>query len=191
MSGCLVFRSVYSMGLSPDTQDCGLRMRRECQERFPHHRFQRKPPVSDPGMHHVTCVTHVPWCMSWLLTRSDGEMLPAFRCMRNPQFYVSGKIPTLIVIGKSDGQADILSLCHTMYINVHDMRVACHLWWLQINHYHLYIWIWWGTGVISWWRHDIEKVSTLLYNCETNAQVVGEFLLQRANDADLSCFRYC
>ena len=25
---------------------------------------QRKPLVSDPGMHHGTCVTHVPWCMS-------------------------------------------------------------------------------------------------------------------------------
>ena len=23
--------------------------------------FQRKPIVSDPGMHHSTCVTHVPW----------------------------------------------------------------------------------------------------------------------------------
>ena len=24
------------MGLLPDTQNCGLRMRRECRERFPH-----------------------------------------------------------------------------------------------------------------------------------------------------------
>ena len=27
---------------------------------FPHRRLQRKPLVSDPGMHHGTCVTHVP-----------------------------------------------------------------------------------------------------------------------------------
>ena len=27
-------------------------------------RFQRKQLVSDPGMHHDTCVMHVPWCMS-------------------------------------------------------------------------------------------------------------------------------
>ena len=40
---------------------------------FPHRRFQRKPLVSDPGMHHDTCVTHVPWCMSGLLTCGDGE----------------------------------------------------------------------------------------------------------------------
>ena len=38
-------------------------MRRECRERFP-----RPPQVSDPDMHHGTCVTHVPWCMPGLLT---------------------------------------------------------------------------------------------------------------------------
>ena len=27
---------------------------------FPRRRFQMKPLVSDPGMHHGTCVTHVP-----------------------------------------------------------------------------------------------------------------------------------
>ena len=40
---------------------------------FPRRRFQRKPLVSDPGMHHGTCVTHVPWCMSESLTCGDGE----------------------------------------------------------------------------------------------------------------------
>ena len=42
----------------------------------PHCRFQRKPLVSDPGMHHGTCVTHVPWCMSGSLTCGDGENVP-------------------------------------------------------------------------------------------------------------------
>ena len=42
----------------------------------PHHRFQRKPLVSDPGILHGTCVTHVPWCMSGSLTRGDGENIP-------------------------------------------------------------------------------------------------------------------
>ena len=51
-------------------------MRRECRERFPRHRLQRKPLVSDPGMHHGMCVTHVPWCMSGSLTRSGGENVP-------------------------------------------------------------------------------------------------------------------
>ena len=43
---------------------------------FPHRRFQREPLVSDPGMHHGTCVTHVPWCMSGSLTCGDGENVP-------------------------------------------------------------------------------------------------------------------
>ena len=43
---------------------------------FPRHRLQRKPLVSDPGMHHGTCVTHVPWCMSWSLTHGGGENVP-------------------------------------------------------------------------------------------------------------------
>ena len=65
-----------SMGLLPDTYNCGLRMRRECRERFPRHRLQRKPPVSDPNMHHGTCFTYVPWCMAGSLTRGGGENVP-------------------------------------------------------------------------------------------------------------------
>ena len=70
---CLAYRS---MGLFPDTRNCGLRMRRECRERFPRHRFQRKPLVNDPGMHRGTCVTHVPWCMSGSLFRGGGVNIP-------------------------------------------------------------------------------------------------------------------
>ena len=43
---------------------------------FPRRQFQRKLLVSDPGMHHGTCVTHVPWCMSGSLTCGDGEIVP-------------------------------------------------------------------------------------------------------------------
>ena len=42
----------------------------------PRRRFRRKPLLSDPGMHHGTCVTHVPWCMSGSLTCGDGENVP-------------------------------------------------------------------------------------------------------------------
>ena len=38
--------------------------------------IQRKPLVSDPGMHHGTLVTRVPWCMSGSLARGDGEKVP-------------------------------------------------------------------------------------------------------------------
>ena len=65
---------------------------------FPRHRLQRKHLVRDPGMHHGTCVTHVPWCMLGLLTRSGGENVPGHsRRMHNPHFYVSGKRPMVWV----------------------------------------------------------------------------------------------
>ena len=47
------------MGLLPDTPNCGWHMCRGCRERFPRHRLQGKPLVSDPGMHNVTHVTIV------------------------------------------------------------------------------------------------------------------------------------
>ena len=43
---------------------------------FPTRRLQREPLVSDPDMHHGTCVTHVPWCMSESLTCGGGENVP-------------------------------------------------------------------------------------------------------------------
>ena len=46
---------VQVMDRLTDTKNCRLRMHRECRERFPRHRFQRKPLVNDPGMHHGTC----------------------------------------------------------------------------------------------------------------------------------------
>ena len=61
------------MSLLPDTQSCGLRMRQEYRERFPRHRLQIKPLVKDPGMHHGTYDTHMPWWMSGSLTRDGGE----------------------------------------------------------------------------------------------------------------------
>ena len=87
---------LYFMGLLPDTQNCGLRMRQEWRERFP-----RLCGLSDPDMHHGTCVTHVPWCMPGSLTngflwcRWWGKRSRHSRRMRNTQFYVSGKRPML------------------------------------------------------------------------------------------------
>ena len=42
----------------------------------PRQRLQSKLLVSDPGMNHDTCVTHVPWCMSGSLTRGGEENAP-------------------------------------------------------------------------------------------------------------------
>ena len=38
--------------------------------------FKWKLLLSDPGMHHGTCVTHVPWCMSGSLTHGGGKNVP-------------------------------------------------------------------------------------------------------------------
>ena len=61
--------------------------------------FSPQPRVSDPDMHHGTCVTHVPGCMPGSLT-SDfiwiqwrGNRSWHSLRMRNTQFYVSGKRP--------------------------------------------------------------------------------------------------
>ena len=61
--------------------------------------FSPAPRVSDPDMHHGTCVTHVPLCIPGSLT--SGVIWSRWRVkrsrhswrMRNPQFYVSGKRP--------------------------------------------------------------------------------------------------
>ena len=52
--------------------------------------FSPPPQVSDPDMHHVTCVTHVPWCMPGSLTsgflwsRRVGKTFPAFPAHAQP-----------------------------------------------------------------------------------------------------------
>ena len=51
-------------------------MRRDCRERFPRDQLQGKTQVSDPGMHHGTCVTHVSWCMPGSLFCGGGENVP-------------------------------------------------------------------------------------------------------------------
>ena len=61
--------------------------------------FSPPPWVSDPDMHHGTCVTHVPWCMpgsitsGFLWSRWRGKRSRHSRRMCNPQFYVSGERP--------------------------------------------------------------------------------------------------
>ena len=52
---------------------CVQCMRQECQERFLRHQLQAKPLVSDPSIHHGTCVMHVPLCMSESPTCGGGE----------------------------------------------------------------------------------------------------------------------
>ena len=66
--------------------------------------FSPPPRVRDPDMHHGTCVTHVPWCMSGSLNSGffwsqwRGKCSRHSRHMRNPHFYVSGKRPMALVV---------------------------------------------------------------------------------------------
>ena len=52
--------------------------------------FPPSPQVGDPGMHHGTCVTHVPWCMprsltsSFLWNRRRAKPFPAFPAHAQP-----------------------------------------------------------------------------------------------------------
>ena len=52
--------------------------------------FSLSPHVSDPDMHHGTCVTHVPWCMPGSLTsgflwnRRQGKTFQAFPAHAQP-----------------------------------------------------------------------------------------------------------
>ena len=61
--------------------------------------FSPPPLVSDPVMHHGTCVTHEPWCMpesqtsGFLWGRWRGKRSRHSQRMRHTQFYVSGKRP--------------------------------------------------------------------------------------------------
>ena len=71
-----------------------VKLCQECRERLPRHRLQRKPVVSNPGMHHGTCVTHVPWCMSESLTRGGGENvlgIPGSCATRNFTYLARGQ----------------------------------------------------------------------------------------------------
>ena len=66
-------------------------MRREYRERFPCHRLQRKPLVSD-HLREARAVMYV----GIANPRWRGKRSRHSRRMRNPQFYVSGKKPMMI-----------------------------------------------------------------------------------------------
>ena len=99
--------------------------------------FSPSSQVSDPDMHHGTCVTHVPWCMPGSLTsgflwnRRRGETFPAFPAHAHPQFYVSGKRPmadktTICIIYIWDEIATNLIANHQCKVGSHPMIVSWH-----------------------------------------------------------------
>ena len=88
---------------------------------FPRDRLQRKPLVSDPNMHHGTCVTHVLWCMSGSLTGGRGENVPsipgacASAILRIWQ-EAHGLCSWATVHGKYSGQ--VMGRCETLTVSI-------------------------------------------------------------------------
>ena len=87
--------------------------------------FSPPPLVSDPDMHHGTCVTHVPWCMPWslicgfLFSRWRGKRSLHSQRMRNTQFCVSGKRPIMCVCHRGLYIFCCALLCHgCLIINI-------------------------------------------------------------------------
>ena len=113
---------------------------------FPRHRRQRKPLVSDPGMH----LTHVPWCMSGSVTRDGGENVPGIpgACpARNFAYLVrgpftgicscSGKETPKLQIFSADHNTEIYLPCILTVLNMRIFGFVCaiyiHVRWLSIN----------------------------------------------------------
>ena len=93
--------------------------------------------VSDPDMHHGTCITHVPWCISESLT--SGFLWSLWwrkrsrhsQHMRNPQFNVSDKRP--MVAGH------IISELHHTSCRITRRRILCrqevlNIWQVKIKY---------------------------------------------------------
>ena len=101
---------------------------------FPHHRLQRKPLVSDPGMHHGTCATHVPWCIPGLLTRGGGEKVPGIPgawATRNFVYMVRGPLACL---GRSmDSRVWNVSKNSETNFNIWKPNRWCRYWPFGIN----------------------------------------------------------
>ena len=95
---------------------------------FPCHRLQRKPLVSDSGIHHGTCgdaraMMHV----GIVKSRWRGKRSRHSRRMRNPQFCVSGKRP---IHTSSKGPRNHRVLClqrkWLSSATVHRLEVLCY-----------------------------------------------------------------
>ena len=121
-----------TLGLLPDTQNCGMSMRRECREHFRRYRLQRKLLVSDPDMHHGTCVRHARAVMHVGITnpRWLGKRSRHSRRMRNPQFYASGKRPMTVMVTYFIVKNQILKMHEIIDKVLHISSDFCHerLW---------------------------------------------------------------
>ena len=126
---------VRNMGLLPDTLKLRIAHAPVMPGTFSPPPTSKEMLVSDPGMHHGTCVTHVPWCMLGSLSRGGGENVPGIlsACTthnfaylsRGPlrQFHLCSKIQERISssfcssskTSNNTGWSDLLQLNHLSY----------------------------------------------------------------------------
>ena len=117
---------------------------------FPTRRLQRKPPVSDPGMHHGTCVTHVPWCMSGSLTCAGRENVPGIpQRMRTRNFTYLARGPSYNFHYRSRWTVKLSSLwysnvfekCHMICVILRDWYPrlgVSNYGWINFEHWNWY-----------------------------------------------------
>ena len=105
-------------------------MRWECPF-FSRHWFQRKPLVSDPGMHQGMCVTHVLWCMPGSLTRGGRENVPGILgacATHNFTYLVRGPWQSLYwMVTMTKRWLEFEIICHIFLIRSNTLGVSCPL----------------------------------------------------------------
>ena len=86
----------------------------------PPHWLQRMLLVSDPDMHHGTCVSHVPWCMSGSLTHGGRENVPGIRGACTTHNF------TCLSRGPLNKIVDLLPYEICLIDNNHYLTMSCH-----------------------------------------------------------------
>ena len=143
-------------------------MRWECRERFLRHRLQIKLLFIDPGMHHGTCVTHVPWCMSGSLTGGGGENVPG----------IPGACATRNFAYLIRGPYDKHNIKSRGFVTSQHIVVRCPpAWWkcswIRLSHYCYYSF----AHTLLHWNSTIDKwyVQTYVIWITLDANVIEQF----------------
>ena len=126
-------------------------MRRKC---FPRHRLQRKPLVTDPCMHHGTCMPHVSWCMSGSLTRDGGERVPGIpgACTtRTFAYLVRGLCVRIVLIQHGLSELHLIMIASDEYWC--GFIFLSHFNW-QWSLYLLYVVSEWEYKSLYWWLYS-------------------------------------
>ena len=156
---------------------------------FPCRRFQGNPLVSDPGMHHGTCVTHVPWCMSGSLTCGDGENIPGIPGACAPAILSIWQEAHGPITGKPSQyrREQILWCTHHRRSELRSDYVHepfCVFMWFHDAHIHTHLWI----------HHRISDPNAQMANIHKMHELDWKYLrltMQMYNEIQLSKIHIC